>query len=178
MTRRRILWACLAVLGVLITAAITWGTSRLAGQRIGLASEPLSVVSSLAPPLPAPGPNRTPVVRHAPGRSAHRRTPSPQAGPSATAAGAAAPSFQPPVTGAGGGSSPAASSTGAGAGGGGAPHLATVPSIVVTVTPAAPSTAGAGSRPSRGSSGSGSGEDNGGGSSGSSPAGGSSQHDD
>lgn len=54
LTRRNLLWAVAALLGIAVTAALTWSVSRLAGQRIGLSSEPLSVIQGLAPPRPAP----------------------------------------------------------------------------------------------------------------------------
>lgn len=49
MTRRSILAAAVAVLGLALSAALAWSASQLAGQRIGLASEPLSVAQGLAP---------------------------------------------------------------------------------------------------------------------------------
>lgn len=50
MTRRGVLWAAGALLGIAVTAALTWSVSRLSGQRIGLSSQPLSVIRALAPP--------------------------------------------------------------------------------------------------------------------------------
>ncbi|MEO8969302.1 MAG: hypothetical protein ABI355_16875 [Solirubrobacteraceae bacterium] len=49
MTRRGILTVTIAVLGLALSAALAWSASQLAGQRIGLASEPLSVARGLAP---------------------------------------------------------------------------------------------------------------------------------
>ena len=49
MTRRSLLTAAVAVLGLALSAALAWSASQLAGQRIGLASEPLSVQQGLAP---------------------------------------------------------------------------------------------------------------------------------
>jgi hypothetical protein len=43
------MWAAAALLGIAVTAALTWSVSHLAGQRIGLSSEPLSVNHGLAP---------------------------------------------------------------------------------------------------------------------------------
>jgi hypothetical protein len=48
-TRRGIFWAMAALVGIVVAAALTWSASQLAGQRIGLASEPLSVTNGLAP---------------------------------------------------------------------------------------------------------------------------------
>lgn len=52
MSRRAAIWALGALLGIVVTAAITWATSRLTGQHIGLSSEPLSAGRSLAPSAP------------------------------------------------------------------------------------------------------------------------------
>jgi hypothetical protein len=49
MTRRTALWLIAALLGILASAAVAWTASRLAGQRIGLSSAPLSVSRGLAP---------------------------------------------------------------------------------------------------------------------------------
>src|SRR5664279_4979415 len=49
MTRRSLLTAAVAVLGLALSAALAWSASQLAGQRIGLASEPLAVTQGLAP---------------------------------------------------------------------------------------------------------------------------------
>ncbi len=49
MTRRSILTIIVAVLGLALSAALAWSASQLAGQRIGLASEPFSVTRGLAP---------------------------------------------------------------------------------------------------------------------------------
>lgn len=49
MSRRTAIWLLAALLGIVVTAAITWATSQLTSQRIGLASEPLSAGSGLAP---------------------------------------------------------------------------------------------------------------------------------
>ncbi len=53
MTRRTAIWALAALLGIVLTAGITWATSQLTSQHIGLASEPLSAGSHLAPPVAA-----------------------------------------------------------------------------------------------------------------------------
>src|SRR6478609_2492109 len=39
-----------ALLGIVLAAAVTWGTSQLVRQRIGLASEPLTAGQRLLPP--------------------------------------------------------------------------------------------------------------------------------
>jgi hypothetical protein len=49
--RRTALISLLAVLGIALAAAITWGTSQLVRQRIGLASEPLTAGRRLLPPV-------------------------------------------------------------------------------------------------------------------------------
>ena len=49
--RRTVLVVVLAVLGIALAAAITWGTSQLVRQRIGLASEPLTAGRRLLPPV-------------------------------------------------------------------------------------------------------------------------------
>jgi hypothetical protein len=50
MTHRVLGLSVAALLGIVLTVALTWSIGRLAGQHIGLASEPLSVVRGLAPP--------------------------------------------------------------------------------------------------------------------------------
>ena len=106
--RRTVLVAVVAVLGIAIAAAITWGTSQLVRQRIGLASEPLTAGRRLLPPAPTPtqsGPaqaTRSATGRPATGASTGTRSapttstarPSPPA--TTTAAPSSAPS--PPVT--------------------------------------------------------------------------------
>ncbi len=47
--RRSLVVALVAVLGIAVAAAITWGTSQLVRQRIGLASEPLTAGRRLLP---------------------------------------------------------------------------------------------------------------------------------
>jgi hypothetical protein len=48
-TNRGLLWTAAAIGGIVLTAALAWSASLLAGQRIGLASEPVSVSAGLAP---------------------------------------------------------------------------------------------------------------------------------
>lgn len=40
----------IALLGIVVAAGVTWGTSQLVRQRIGLASEPLTAGQRLLPP--------------------------------------------------------------------------------------------------------------------------------
>lgn len=49
MSARPWAWALAALLGIVLTAAITWATSQLTSQRIGLSSEPVSAGGRLAP---------------------------------------------------------------------------------------------------------------------------------
>jgi uncharacterized membrane protein YgcG len=64
--RGTVLWALAALLGLVLTAAVTWAASQLASQHIGLSSEPLSVANGLAPrttPTRAPTtPTRAPTT--------------------------------------------------------------------------------------------------------------------
>ncbi len=64
--RRTILIVLAAILGIVLAAAITWGTSQLVRQRIGLSSEPLTAGRRLLPKTPVgtstqstPAPART-----------------------------------------------------------------------------------------------------------------------
>ena len=50
MSRKTLLWTLGALIGIVVTAGITWGTSKLTSQHIGLSSQPLSAGRSLAPP--------------------------------------------------------------------------------------------------------------------------------
>ena len=51
MTRRILLWSIAAIAGLALAAVMTWATSRLTSQRIGLASSPS--VGGLAPSVTA-----------------------------------------------------------------------------------------------------------------------------
>jgi hypothetical protein len=64
-SRRTALAVLIAILGIALAAAITWGTSQLVSQRIGLASEPLTAGSSLLPRA-APVTVKPPPARPAP----------------------------------------------------------------------------------------------------------------
>lgn len=50
MSRQAALWLLAAVAGIVIAAGITWATSQLTSQHIGISSEPLSAAHRLAPP--------------------------------------------------------------------------------------------------------------------------------
>ncbi|HXR28955.1 MAG TPA: hypothetical protein VN772_05195 [Solirubrobacteraceae bacterium] len=73
--RRTALVALAAVLGIAVAAAITYGTSQLVRQHIGLASEPLTAGRSLLAPVS--GTATTPRVSStsATGRSSHPQAP-------------------------------------------------------------------------------------------------------
>jgi hypothetical protein len=61
-SRRTVLVVVVAVVGIALAAAITWGTSQLVRQHIGLASEPLTAGQRLLPPVastPAPATEST-----------------------------------------------------------------------------------------------------------------------
>ncbi|MGH2879784.1 MAG: hypothetical protein ACRDK4_09300 [Solirubrobacteraceae bacterium] len=49
MSRQTAMWTLAALLGIVLTAGITWATSQLTSQRIGISSEPISAASRLAP---------------------------------------------------------------------------------------------------------------------------------
>ncbi|HST34648.1 MAG TPA: hypothetical protein VLJ80_14135 [Solirubrobacteraceae bacterium] len=49
MSRQTALWVLAALLGLMLTAGITWATSQLTSQHIGLSSEPISGGRRLAP---------------------------------------------------------------------------------------------------------------------------------
>jgi hypothetical protein len=63
-TRRGMLWAMGAVVGIVVAVALTWSVSRLAGQRIGLSSASPSVAGGLVPR-----------ERASPGAARHSRAP-------------------------------------------------------------------------------------------------------
>ena len=60
MSRRALMWVLAALLGILITAAVTWAASLLTGQHIGLYSEPLSSGSRLVPHVREPESRQVP----------------------------------------------------------------------------------------------------------------------
>jgi hypothetical protein len=94
-SRRTVLIVLVAVLGIALAAAITWGTSQLVSQRIGLASEPLTAGQRLLPAVastptpttnsskrPAPAPSSSSRTRSSPAPSTTKSpTPSPQSSP-------------------------------------------------------------------------------------------------
>jgi hypothetical protein len=49
MSRQTAMWTLAALLGIVLTAGITWATSQLTSQRIGISSEPISAAGRLAP---------------------------------------------------------------------------------------------------------------------------------
>jgi hypothetical protein len=90
---RAILWTCGALLGIVATAAVAWAASQLTGQHVGLSSEPLSVVTGLAPATSVPA---RPVASHRPrpGRPAPERVVTVTvAAPSTSLGAGAAPSL-------------------------------------------------------------------------------------
>jgi hypothetical protein len=71
MTRRGIAWSITAILGIVCTAAVAWTAGQLAGQHIGLSSEPFAVARGLAPTdREPPGGER----HTAPGPARHHRS--------------------------------------------------------------------------------------------------------
>jgi hypothetical protein len=73
--RRTVLIGLAAVLGIALAAAITWGTSQLVSQRIGLASEPLTAGQRLLPAVAStPAPTTRSPRRPAPTSSTSSRT--------------------------------------------------------------------------------------------------------
>lgn len=91
LTRRRVIWTVAALLGIAVTAALTWSISQLTGQRIGLSSEPLSMIQGLAPPHPTGRQTTTrPALRSAPGPGATSSTPGRVVSPAPAAPASAA----------------------------------------------------------------------------------------
>ncbi len=74
MSRKPIMWVLAALLGIVLTAGITWATSQLTSQRIGLASEPISAGARLAP---REGTGETQVTRTSPGTGTSTRSHTP-----------------------------------------------------------------------------------------------------
>jgi len=141
--RATILWAVAALLGIVFTAAVAWSASQLTGQRIGLASEPLSVSSGLTPAAPAPAGEAATTARHRRELTPQRRSPAPAPAAATVAPAGVAPA---PVA------APAPVSAPA-------PVAAAAPAAAASATPAAPSTTTARRRASqREDNGSGSGQ--------------------
>lgn len=88
MSRNTALWALAAVCGLVLAAGMSWATSQLTGQHIGLSSEPISAGRSLAPGTAA-GRSRAKTVAPSHQRSQTSSTKSPS------------PATQPPTTGSG-----------------------------------------------------------------------------
>ncbi len=155
MTRRSVLTILAALLGIVATAAIAWSASLLAGQRIGLASEPFSVTSHLAPaPEPAEPKPQARVVGH----GTRRPQLAAAAAPATSAAPAAAPATTvPPASGGQASSSAGPPSVASPAP---APASRSTTSSTVTSTHSAPSgQEDNGGGPGSGSGGSGGGRD-------------------
>ena len=79
MSRQSALWILAGVVGIVLAAGITWATSQLTSQHIGLSSEPISAARALAPRSPE---RATPVPTHTTTTSrvhARRRPAAPQA---------------------------------------------------------------------------------------------------
>jgi hypothetical protein len=128
-TRRTLLVAFIAVLGIALAAVITWGTSQLVRQRIGLASEPLTAGRRL---LPAPAGTkarhtttttkrvtRSTTVREPSSRTQTGQTPSPATSSTPTQTGAGSsgtPRSASPPEGGSGESSPSSSNGSSGDG--------------------------------------------------------------
>ena len=66
MRRSTALWAVAAMLGIALTAGITWATSHLTSQHIGISAEPLTAGSSLAPRAQQPAARSRSPNPHAP----------------------------------------------------------------------------------------------------------------
>jgi uncharacterized membrane protein YgcG len=64
MIGRGSIWTVGAVLGIAVAVALGWSASQLAGQRIGLAGQPVAVASGLAPSPPAHGSSQSESGRH------------------------------------------------------------------------------------------------------------------
>lgn len=97
MTGRSVATAVAAVLGIAVSASLAWAASQLAGQRVGLSSEPLAVATALAPHVPST-PART-STRHGDDRSSTARRPPPAVSrPSAAQSPARSTATPPPTT--------------------------------------------------------------------------------
>ncbi len=69
------LWALAAVLGIVLAAGISFATSQLTSQHIGIGSEPLTAGRRLAPPPPSGARRTTAPTRTQPPASTSPRTP-------------------------------------------------------------------------------------------------------
>lgn len=116
MSRRAVAWTLAAVLGLALAAGVSWATSRLTSVRIGLASEPITAGSRLAPQNRAAGAGGT-TTRNATPRASKRTTRPQLTEPSVRPPAATSP--EPPAAGRTGGSRPPEAST---AGGGDDSH--------------------------------------------------------
>lgn len=91
--RRTLVMLALALAGIAFTAAVTWGTSQLVRQRIGLASEPLNAGRRLLAPSAA---TRAPAVRQQT-RTVTRTVSTPRPTPAPTPAPSIAPTQTTPA---------------------------------------------------------------------------------
>jgi hypothetical protein len=87
--RRVTLTAIAAILGIAVAAAITWGTSQLVRQHIGLGSEPQSAGLRLLPPSS---------TKTSPGSTRTTSTPSSTGTQERSAPAATAPAVKAPAT--------------------------------------------------------------------------------
>jgi hypothetical protein len=127
MNRHALLWVVAAAFGIALAAVITWSASQIAGQKIGLASAPLSVQHGLAPDTRSTRPvNRHQIARH----PARRPAPAATAPPTATTPSA-------PATAA----APAAGATSTATGAAPTPAVPSAPSVAHTATAAQPQAA-------------------------------------
>ena len=92
MSRQAALWALAALLGIALTAGITWATGQLTSQHIGLSSEPISAGSRLAPAV-ATKPTNTRSETGGRTTTTVRRSAPPASGPTTT--GSAPPASTP-----------------------------------------------------------------------------------
>jgi len=93
--------ALIALLGIVLAAGITWGTSQLVSQRIGLASEPLTAGRRLLAPALARTTRTQAPSKKAPARTTRTVTTTvrvPVTPPPVTTTAAPAPTPAPTVT--------------------------------------------------------------------------------
>lgn len=81
------MWTLAALLGIVLTAGMTWATSRLTSQHIGISSEPISAGASLAPPTAErAAKRRSSRTGHQSKAKPHRATAQSSAGPAQSTA--------------------------------------------------------------------------------------------
>ncbi len=97
---RRAFVVALALLGIVFAVGVTWATSQIVSQRIGLSSEPGSAgLRLLAAPRRPSRPARTPAPQH---RAPAATTTTPSAPSVAAPSPSAEPELPPPSGGSGG----------------------------------------------------------------------------